>query len=90
MNCGEFLLAHSPFTDQTGAKLRPVLVVSSDSHNHGSDLVVVPVSSRPSPSDRFSYHLDISLQQFQSAGLKRSSSIKWNKPLTIDKSVVVG
>lgn len=88
MKCGELVLVYFPFTDGSSAKLRPVLVVSSDEFNRGADIVVLPLSSRPDPSDPRSYYVDMSLPRFRSAGLRLSSSIKWSKPLTIDQNVV--
>ena len=41
MNQGDICLVTFPFTDGTGAKLRPVLVVSTDAFNDGADIVVV-------------------------------------------------
>lgn len=85
MNCGDILLVHFPFTNGSAAKLRPVLVVSEDRFNQGDDIVVLPISSQPDPGDPFSYYIDTSLPKFRSTNLRMSSSVKWTKPLTIDK-----
>ena len=86
MNFGDVCLAHFPFTDASASKLRPVLVISGDKFNNGADVVVLPISSRPNPSDSFSVH--IGDPDYQRAGLRRESSVKWAKPATIAKSVV--
>ncbi len=88
MKCGEILLARYPFTDGSAVKLRPVLVVSSDKFNAGNDVVVLPISSQPDSSDRFSYYIDLSLPQFAGTGLRHSSAVKWTKPLAISSAVI--
>jgi mRNA interferase MazF len=88
MKCGDILLAQYPFTDGSASKLRPVLIVSSDQFNAGHDLVVLPISSQPDPSDKFSYYIDLSLPQFAGTGLRYSSAVKWTKPLAISIAVI--
>lgn len=41
MKAGEVWLVPFPFTDQSGAKLRPALILSKSSHNQGSDSVIM-------------------------------------------------
>ncbi len=88
MKCGDVLLVNYPFTDGTAAKLRPVLVVSADAFNAGPDLVFVPISSTPAPDDPYVFAIRDSDPFFSETGLRRSSCVKWTKPLTIAKSVV--
>lgn len=89
MKCGWVCLVEYPFTDGTGAKVRPVLVVSIDEFNAGEDVVVVPISSRPSPSDTYSVYIDSSSPQFAATGLKQSSAVKWGKPFTVSKRLLI-
>ena len=86
MKFGDVCLAHFPFTDASAAKLRPVLVVSGDKFNNGADIVVLPISSRPEQNDPYAVY--IGQPEYQQAGLRRDSSVKWAKPATIAKSVV--
>lgn len=86
MKPGDVCLAQFPFTDGAATKLRPVLVVSKEEHNRGSDVVVLPISSRPDPDDKFSVYVDA--PHFGKAGLRFPSAIKWSKPATIAKSVL--
>ena len=88
MNQGDIFLAHFPFTDGTSAKLRPVLVISSNRFNGSEDVVVLPISSKPTSSDPFAIFIDELNPDFKDTGLKTSSSIKWTKPMTISKSVI--
>ena len=85
---GRLLLVTYPFSDQTAAKQRPVLVVSGLDYNHGEDVVVVPVSSRVVPDDRFGIPIMSTEQYFPQTRLRMSSSIKWTKPMVISQKVV--
>ncbi|MFQ5411856.1 MAG: type II toxin-antitoxin system PemK/MazF family toxin [Phycisphaerae bacterium] len=89
MKCGRILLVHYPFTDDSSAKLRPVLVISQDEYNYGADIVVLPISSSIRQSDRYTYPINVSDPYFRETGLKRTSHVKWTKPLTIAKQIVV-
>jgi len=89
MNRGSTCLVEYPFSDGTGAKVRPVLVVSNDDFNRGADVVVVPISSRPNQADPYSVFIDENSSVFQGTGLRRSSSVKWSKPFTLDKSLLI-
>jgi mRNA interferase MazF len=88
MRRGEICLAHFPFTDASAAKVRPVLIISADQFNGGEDIVVLPLSSSPDPSDPHSVLIDRASPYFSLSGLRFPSAIKWTKPMTIAKSVV--
>lgn len=85
MNHGDICLVPFPFTDGTGAKVRPVLVVSIDEFNRGDDIVVVPISSRLNPSDLFAINVDHTSPHFAATGLRCASAIKWTKLMAIAK-----
>jgi mRNA-degrading endonuclease toxin of MazEF toxin-antitoxin module len=89
MNRGWTCLVEYPFTDGTGAKVRPVLVVSRDEFNKGEDVIVVPISSRPDKSDPYAIYIDEHTSVFSKTGLRYSSSVKWSKPFTIGKSLLI-
>jgi mRNA interferase MazF len=88
MKCGDVCLADYPFTDFSAAKLRPVLIISADRFNGGNDLIVVPISSSPSPDDPYSIVLPSTSPEFHRSGLRYNSAIKWTKPITIFTSVL--
>ena len=88
MKCGEVVLVTFPFTDLSGSKVRPTVVVSADDYNRGDDVVVVPISSVPDASDPHSFLLASSDPAFRNTGLRQTSSVKWTKPLTIAKRVI--
>lgn len=88
MTCGDILLVNYPFTDASGSKLRPVLVVFVDAYNKGDDLIFVPISSAPNLADLYIYPIRDTDAFFEKTGLKHSSFVKWTKPLTISRRVV--
>lgn len=81
MEFGELLLAAMVFSDASGVKKRPVLVV----HDPGdADLLVVPVTSHPARSAE-----DVVIAAWQGAGLRLPSTARMGKLATIAKSTVV-
>ena len=88
MKCGQIVLVNYPFTDNSGSKVRPALLVSADRFNHGDDLVVVPISSVVDAADPYSYTLAADDTFFRDTGLRQTSSVRWTKPLTISRRVL--
>ncbi len=88
MKCGDIMLANYPFTDLSGSKVRPVLIVSADHFNRGEDLVVLPISSTTSDDDPYAFLVAASAPSFGETGLRQSSSIKWTKPMTVASRVI--
>ena len=77
---GEVLLAFLVFSDGEGAKRRPVLVVRDFGD---ADLLVTPVTSHPVRSTA-----DVTLADWQQAGLKLPSTVRAGKLGTIAKFCV--
>ncbi len=88
MKCGEILLVEYPFTDTSGSKIRPVLVVSIDEFNTGDDLVFVPLSATADPTDPRVFPIPKTAPFFAQTGLKSPSAVKWTKPLTISRRIL--
>lgn len=84
---GRLLLVTYPFTDQTAAKQRPVLVISAIQFNSGEDIVVLPVSSR-SGNESFGFKIASTEPYFPQTLLRTASVVKWTKPMTISSKVV--
>ena len=82
MNKGDIILILFPFTDLTGNKLRPavVLIVSN------SDLTVCFITTQLQWRDT----TDIELLPSEKSGIKRKSLIRISKIETIDKYLAVG
>ena len=72
---GDVVLVPFPFTDQTAAKRRPAVVVSSDAYHHERpDVIVVAVTSRSGrPAARIG---DVLIEEWREAGLLKASLIK--------------
>jgi mRNA interferase MazF len=71
---GDVLLVPFPFTDQTAAKKRPAVVVSSHAYNQTRpDLVVMAVTSQLRPVAALG---EVWLHDWQNAGLLKPSAVK--------------
>lgn len=82
---GDVLLVPFPFTDQSGAKKRPAVVVSSDDlHRESIDIVIMAITTQARPSAA----LQTTVSDWQAAGLLRPSVVK---PVfaTIERSLVL-
>jgi mRNA interferase MazF len=84
---GDLVLVPFPFTDQTGIKKRPAIVVSSDAYQHQRpDVVLMAVTSqilRPAGAVG-----EVLITEWQKAGLPKASLIK---PVltTIEKRLIL-
>ncbi len=71
---GDIVLVPFPFTDQSGAKKRPAVIVSSTAYNQvRRDLVIMAVTSQVKPSGTFG---EVIIEDWQVAGLLKPSAIK--------------
>ncbi|HET92154.1 MAG TPA: type II toxin-antitoxin system PemK/MazF family toxin [Chloroflexi bacterium] len=69
---GDVLLVPFPFTDQSGAKQRPAVVLSRRSHNQAHpDVILAPVTSQVSPVTD-----EVTLADWSGAGLVKPSVVK--------------
>jgi len=83
---GDVVLVPFPFTDQSAVKKRPAIIVSSGDYNRfRPDIVVMAVTSQIRSADFFG---DVTIRDWQQAGLLKSSVIK---PIftTLEKMVVI-
>jgi len=83
---GDVVLVPFPFTDQSGAKKRPAVIVSSSGYNAGRrDLVIMAITSQVRTPLGFGEAL---IADWQAAGLIKSSVLK---PVvtTIEQGLVV-
>lgn len=81
---GSIVLARFPFTDLSGDKRRPALVVSRE-NDRRSDVVVCFITSVPrSGSDRAPIEAD------PGTGLKVPSMVRFDKIATLDRVVIAG
>ncbi len=80
---GDVLLTRFPYTDLSGDKRRPVLVLSAD--NSGMDIVVCAITSK-----HYDGRYDIQVQATNDNGLKVPSCVQFDKIATLERSVVAG
>lgn len=85
---GDVVLTQFPFTDLTGASLRPALVVSPG--QIGQDIILVAISSvlrgTLVPTD---YAIDTTHPEFAMTGLRVTSVFRMHKLATVERSVIV-
>ncbi|MEN8157697.1 MAG: type II toxin-antitoxin system PemK/MazF family toxin [Bacteroidota bacterium] len=79
---GDIVLLPFPFTDLSGNKNRPAIVLFES----GEDVTVCFVTSQLRRISDF----DITIQPTDLNGLKKVSVVRLNKMATIDKSLVLG
>jgi len=82
MKKGDIVLIPFPFTDLTGVKNRPALVLIASDHD-------VTVSFITTQLRWFEPH-DVNIEPSYENGLKSTSLIRLNKITTIDKDLVIG
>ena len=81
---GSIVLTRFPFTDLSGDKRRPALVVSRD-NDRRTDLVVAFITSVPRTGP------DVApLNPDPGTGLKVPSVVRFDKLATLDRSVIAG
>ncbi len=85
---GQVIVVNVPFSDRSGTKPRPGLVISTEAfHARLPDLVVCPISSqprfyrRPGPGD-------CPLRDWRATGLRHPSTVRISKILAVDKSII--
>jgi mRNA interferase MazF len=82
MKKGDIVLIPFPFTDLTGTKNRPALIlIDSD-----EDITVSFITTQLKWLEKF----DIKLEPTNKNGLKKTSLIRLNKITTVDKELVIG
>jgi len=82
MSCqpGDFWVAEIPFTDGSGAKRRPVLVLWLD----GQDAVVAVVTSAAPRAPT-----DVSLADWQRSGLRTASTVRLSRLDCLEQSLLI-
>lgn len=84
---GKIVLIPFPFTDLTGTKLRPALVLVEGEE----DCVVAFISSRvPARPSTTEILIPEDHEEFARTGLKRASIVRLDKVATVSKSLMLG
>ncbi len=83
---GDLVLVSFPFTDLSGQKLRPALIVGRPS---GDDFIAAFITSHDASGDtRAEHRLEPAHPEFASTGLKATSSVRLNKLATLHRRLV--
>ena len=81
------VLVPFPFSDQTGKKVRPALILSNNSFNENSDdLILCGITSNTKSSK---YSLSIDQKDIEEGNLYEKSSIKVENVMKINKNLVI-
>lgn len=87
---GDVVLVDYPFSDRTGSKVRPALIVQSDALNRRiTDTILAAISRsthRPSTEQLF---IDISSPDGRQTGLRQNSMIQCENLLTYDQRLII-
>ena len=81
---GDIVLVPFPFTDLSGEKVRPAVVVAEDRE----DICMVFISSVKSRENKYTLHLVE--KKARLFGLKKESWIKVSKVATLEKKIILG
>ena len=83
----EIILIHFPFSDLTGAKVRPALVISNNPYNRTNlDTVVLAITSNLSPHP---YKVLVETKNLESGSLPLKSAIRVDKPFSVLQTKVL-
>lgn len=88
MNRGEVVLIDFPFSDRTGSKLRPALVVQADALNAARDDTILAAISRTPRFAATEIVIDPSTPEGQPSGLRQVSVVDCAPLGTFDQSLV--
>ena len=87
MGQGDMLLVPFPFSDQSGRKVRPVIVLSNDEFNeHSQDIIAIGITSNISKDK---YTLDLDNKDLKEGKLMTKCVIKVENILRLDKSLII-
>lgn len=85
---GKVVVVNVPYSDGSGVKPRPALVVSPDGfHGRLPDIIICPISSQPRYHDRPGPG-DHPLRKWRKAKLRHRSTVRVSKVLSVDKRLI--
>ena len=85
---GQVVVVDVPFSNRTGTKPRPALIISDHSfHSTLPDVIVCPISSQPR------YHTrpgpgDCPIGSWKALNLRYASTVRVSKILSVDKQII--
>ena len=87
INQRDILLVPFPFSDQSGKKVRPVLVLSNREYNNSSQDIIVCAITSNLKQNRYSIYIE--QKNMESGILHQKSSIKVDTLLKINKNLAI-
>ncbi len=85
---GQVVVVSVPFSNHSGSKPRPVLVISTQAfHRTLLDVIVCPISSRPRYYQRPGPG-DQPLRHWEDVGLRYPSTVRLSNILAVDKKLI--
>jgi mRNA interferase MazF len=88
---GDIILADLPFSDASGSKIRPSLVVQCDANNQRLDDVIVALLTRTTKRaalEATQFLLDLSTPEGKQSGLLHDSAVKCEHLITLHRRLV--
>jgi mRNA interferase MazF len=88
---GDIILADLPFTDRSGSKVRPALVVQSDRNNARLDDVILALVTRTTSralTESTQLLVDVTTPEGQASGLLHTSTVKCEHLITLHQSFI--
>jgi mRNA interferase MazF len=82
MKKGDLVLVHFPFTDLSGSKFRPALILAT----HRDDVILAFISTNIQNPDKF----DLIIKPEAKNGLKKESAVKLAKLATLEFTLIAG
>jgi len=85
---GDVVLINFPFTDLTGIKQRPVVVISQTWFNKRSTDIIVAAITSKLPTRYLASYCVLSATEQLAAGLPKRSMVRLGKIVTLDKRLI--
>lgn len=88
---GDIVLAELPYSDQSGSKLRPALVVQNDHNNRRlQDVILALITSTTHRAglEPTQLLIDITIPEGQQAGLLHTSAVKCEHLITLHQRLI--
>ena len=87
---GDVVLVDYPFSDQTGSKVRPALVVQTDVFNRRiDDTILAAIGSAMHRSTESRLYIDIATSEGATTGLRQNSMVQCENLLTYDRRLLI-
>lgn len=86
---GDIVILPFPWTNLKSYSLRPALVISDDSFNNNNDDAVFMFITKIHYKSMFDYRLKTTDSSFKNTGLKKASTFRISKIMTLEQNLVL-